>query len=106
MTPGQTIASYLFKISGIGVVAGSIAEAAMHTDFTPLANIGAVGIVLGWLMWKVEPRMKAMEASLDRATRATMLVLIEIPSIAAAIKGQAQEIVDELDEAARKREGK
>lgn len=75
-------------------------------DAAPLLNVGAIGVVLAWLMWRVEPRMKANEAATDRNTRATLLLLIEIPAIAEAVKEQAQNLVAECDDAAKKREGK
>jgi len=76
-----------------------IANAAAGADYSPLYNLGAIGVVLAWLMWRVEPRMKAMEAALDRATRATMLMLIARPEAAEAVKEQSKGLVEECSKA-------
>lgn len=102
----MTTGAALIGTTGATAWAIGIANAVAGADYSPLYNLGAIGVVLGWLMWRVEPRMKSMEAAQDRATRANMLMLIAIPQVADGVKEQAQGISKEIDEAALARKGK
>jgi hypothetical protein len=68
----------------------------------PLINLGAVGAVLAWFLFRSESRMERLESAVDRMTRAMMLELASRPDVSPAIKRQAAEIVEEID---LKREG-
>ncbi len=99
MTPGQIALSLLLGTSGVTVSIFGVANAAAGADYSALYNLGAIGVVLAWMMWKVEPRMKAVEAALDRATRANMLMLIAAREVSDAVKGLAKGIEDEVEAA-------
>jgi hypothetical protein len=102
MTLGEVISTAFIGVGTAVTTIAGLAQAAGF-DYSQLWVYGPLGIMCGWMMWRMEGRMKASEAAQDRATRATMLVLIEIPAIAQAVKGQAKEIVSELDEAKQMR---
>jgi hypothetical protein len=97
MTVGEVIST---AFVGLGTAATAVAGA---FDYTQLYVFGPLGIFCGWFMWRMEGRMKASEAALDRAVRTISLLMIEIPAIADAVKNQQKEIVTELDEAKRQR---
>lgn len=59
--------------------------------------------MLGWVLWKLEPRMRGAEAAIDRQTRMLAIFLIEMPHIMHAAQIQARGLMAELDAAKRKR---
>lgn len=69
----------------------------------PLIQFGIAGVVLGWFMFMTEPRLRAMEASIDRMARSVLMLVIALPHATEATKSQAHGIIAELDEAARQR---
>lgn len=82
---------------------GMLAEAATGFDFAPLVNVGAIGVILAWFLWKHEPRIKAIEDALDRLSRTQLLFLIELPHVSDAAKREAKIIIQEIAEAEAKR---
>lgn len=69
----------------------------------PLLNIGGVGAVLAFVLWKLEPRMRGAEAAVDRQTRMLAIFLIEMPHIMEAALQQCKNMSVELDSAKKKR---
>jgi len=77
---------------------------------SPLLQFGGVGVCLVWFMFRSEPRLRAIEAAIDRVTRALIVLSIAIANAlealqwhaAKSIKTQAEPIERELDESARK----
>ena len=67
-------------------------------EFAPLINLGAVGVVLGWFMFRMEPRLEQIEAAIDRLARAQMLLVVAQPDTSPNIRAQAQAILKELDD--------
>lgn len=65
-------------------------------DWSPLVNLGAVGIVLGWFMFRSEPRLKAIEKATDRQTRAMLLLTLSIPNVSESTKQLSEEIINEI----------
>lgn len=86
-----------------------LAAAAAPVDVNPLSfwmpllNIGGVGAVLAFVLWKLEPRMRGAEAAIDRQTRMLAIFLIEMPHIMQAAQIQCKNMVLELEDAKRKR---
>lgn len=72
-------------------------------SFMPLVNIGAVGVILAFVLWKLEPRMRGAECAIDRLTRAIAIMLTELPHVLEGAKRQCAQLNSELDEAARAR---
>jgi hypothetical protein len=93
-----------------------IADAVTDTNafgwISPLLQFGGVGVCLAWFMMRSEPRLRAIEAAIDRITRALIVLSISIASAlealhwyaAKAIRVQAEPIEKELDEAAKLRD--
>lgn len=71
--------------------------------WAPFVNMGGVGLVLAWVLWKLEPRMRGLEAAIERQSRAVLVLLIEIKSTSPEGRTQAAAILKELDEAAKLR---
>jgi hypothetical protein len=72
----------------------------------PFVNLGAIGMVLGWFLWKAEPRMRAVEAAIDRQTQAILILLLELERTTPAAKERAEEILKRIEAAKVEREGK
>lgn len=69
----------------------------------PLIQLGGIGGVLVWFMFKTEPRLRAVEAAIDRMARSVLLLVISIPHATETAKEQASGIVREIDIAADER---
>lgn len=87
----------------IGSIATAAAAAGAVMDWTPLANIGPVGIILIWFMWRAEPRLRAIESAIDRQTRGNLVMLIEIKRTSPEGKTVAEGIIKEIEAAGRQR---
>lgn len=72
----------------------------------PLANMGGIGVMLIWFMFRHEPRMKAVEAAIDRSSRTDLLRLIASPHVSPDVKDEATAIMREIDDADRDRNKK
>lgn len=78
---------------------------------SPLLQFGGVGVCLIWFMFRSEPRLRAIEAAIDRVTRVLIVLSIAIANAlealqwhaAKSIKAQAEPIDRELDEASHSR---
>lgn len=86
----------------------------LSVDWGSIFQYGGIGLCLGWFMLRSEPRLRAIEASIDRITRALIVLSIAIGNAlealhwhaAKSIKIQAEPIERELDEAAKLRDAK
>lgn len=73
---------------------------------SPLLQFGGVGVCLVWFMFRSEPRLRAIEAAIDRVTRALIVLSIAIGNAlealkwhaAGSIKSQAESIGHELED--------
>jgi len=80
----------------------------------PWVQFGAVGACLMWFMFRSEPRLRAIEASINRASRVLINLSIAIANAleaiqwhgAKAIRLQAEPIIAELDEIDRRNKTK
>jgi hypothetical protein len=70
-----------------------------QTWIAPIIQFGVGGGVLVWFMFQSEPRLRAIEAAIDRMARAILLLVISIPGAASAAKEQAEGIKKEIEEA-------
>lgn len=68
-----------------------------------LSNYGGIAVVLAWLLWKSEPRLRAIEAAIDRLVRLLAIFMIELPHVIEAVKTQCRDIIKETDKAAKER---
>lgn len=67
--------------------------------YEPIVNIAGIGAVLGWFMFRNEPRMRAIEAAIDRSSRVQLAMLLLLPNLNDNSKRAAQEIMDEIERA-------
>lgn len=74
-------------------VAGSVGGAV----YEPIVNIAGIGAVLGWFMFRNEPRMRAIEAAIDRSSRVQLAMLLLLPNLNDSSRKAAQEMVDEIE---------
>lgn len=72
-------------------------------EWTPLLNMGAVGVVLAWFLWKDEPRKRAMERAIEQNTLTLTILLIEIERTSPQAKEQAELIKSAIHKARRAR---
>lgn len=72
----------------------------------PFINLGAIGMVLAWFLWKAEPRMRAVEAAIDRQTQAILILLLELERTSPAAKERAEELLKRIEAAKADRDGK
>lgn len=64
--------------------------------WAPLLNTGPIGAILVWFMLRNEPRLRAIEASIDRIARALMIVVTAMKMLDKALVDEAQQILDEV----------
>lgn len=72
-------------------------------ELAPVLNVGAIGAVLGYLLLKTEPRLKGMEAAIDRATRGQMLFLLAFEQVNGQLRAQVQELLQEIHDSEQRR---
>jgi hypothetical protein len=72
---------------------------AASPEMAPLFNVGAIGAILAWFMFRSEPRQLAMEEAIDRNTRARMVFVMAQDHVGPAAKQQAQALLEEINDA-------
>lgn len=93
----KLLASATLAMALSDVIPPGIAQDGSVTWWAPLINTGAIGIVLGWFMIRMEPRMRAIEASIDTVSRALMLSVLSMKFGDRGLQEQAQAIIAEID---------
>lgn len=63
----------------------------------PLTQLGVAGGMLIWFATRVESRMKAMEASVDRMAKAALLQILSFEQHGSTIKTQANAMLNEIE---------
>lgn len=82
----------------------TLADATASTEWiSPILQLGGIGGCLVWFMFRSEPRLRAIEASIDRMARAILLLVVSLPQANSSTKQQAMDIGKELDVAETKR---
>ena len=77
---------------------GAESVAPMVADrWSPIINLGAIGCVLLWFLLRSEPRMKGIEAAIDRQSRAMLTMIIAMRGVPDYIKEQATAQIAEID---------
>lgn len=89
----------------IELLASSMAGEDWGGKWMMLGNFGGIGVVLAWFLWKGEPRLRAIEAAIDRLVRIIAIFLIELPHVIDAVKTQCRAMTEELDKAEKARSG-
>lgn len=65
--------------------------------WAPLVNTGAIGCVLIWFMFRNEPRLRNIEAAIDRASRTSLVLVMSVKGISREAQEMAQSLVTEID---------
>lgn len=60
-----------------------------------ILQTGAIGAVLAWFLYKLEPRLRAVEQSNEGLKRAMLLLTLSLPTATPAAKREAQRMLDE-----------
>lgn len=63
----------------------------------PITQFGIAGYMLYWFSNKVEARMKAMEAAVDRMAKAALLQILSFEQHESTIKAQAKAMLSEIE---------
>lgn len=63
----------------------------------PLINLGAIGVVLFWFLWKTEPRLRRIEDAIDANSRTVLIAVMAMESVPDFVKTQAAEQLKKLD---------
>lgn len=93
-----------FFTYGLGIILGA---GVGETDFSGgwLEALKATGIVgiCAFVLMRLEPRLRAVEAAIDRLARTMAVSFTALPYVIDAVKTQMQGIIRECDDAAAKR---
>lgn len=69
----------------------------MEELFKSLASgAGVAGMVLGWFLWRIEPRLKALEDAQHVSNKVDLLRLVSSPHVATEVKESATQILKEI----------
>jgi hypothetical protein len=63
----------------------------------PITQLGVAGSMLVWFATRVENRMKAMEAAVDRMAKAALLQILSYEQHETTIKAQAEVMLKEIE---------
>lgn len=69
----------------------------MPIDLTPLANVGAVGLVLAFHLLQILPRLDRIERAINLQSRATLLDVLTRHGISPGIKRQTRSMLKQID---------
>lgn len=90
----------LAKFSFVVLFAAEVAQSISGDGWGPIINTGVVGCMLAYYLLRTEPRLMRIERAISRSDKANMLLLIGMKSaIPAHIRGEAQKLIEEIDEA-------
>jgi hypothetical protein len=74
-----------------------IAQVVASEWWAPISQLGVAGSMLYWLAARVENRMKAMEAAVDRMAKAALLQILSFEQKESTIRSQAKALMDEIE---------
>lgn len=63
------------------------------TGFEGILQVGAVGAVLAFHLWKLLPRLDAVERALNRMTRAQLVDVLSRPTTPPAARREAEDML-------------
>jgi len=75
-----------------------LAQIATSEWVAPITQFGVAGWMLYWFSKKVEDRMKAMEAAVDRMAKAALLQILSFEQHETTIKTQAEDMLREIEQ--------
>ena len=68
----------------------------MSIDLAPLLNVGAVGVILAWHLFRTESRLDRMERAIDRMVRAQMIEVAAGLQVPEPVREQARAVLSEM----------
>lgn len=71
----------------------------MDQVFAFLSGTGVAGAVLAYHLWKLEPRLRAIEDSISRQGKIDLLRMATSPHVAPELKEVAKTMIAEIDRA-------
>lgn len=74
----------------------------MPIDLTPLANVGAVGVILAFVLVSISPRLERIERAIDMNSRAILLDIVSREGSSPVMKVQAQAMLRTVEAKHRK----
>lgn len=69
----------------------------MPNELAPLANLGAVGLILGYVLWQISPRLERIERAIDMNSRALLLDIVSRSDTSDIVKQQAQSMIRQIE---------
>jgi hypothetical protein len=66
-------------------------------DLTPLANVGAVGLILAWVLWQMNPRLDRIERAIDMNSRSILLDVVSRDNASDFVKKQAAAMLAQIE---------
>lgn len=66
-------------------------------DLAPLANIGAVGLILGYVLWQISPRLERIERAIDMNSRSLLLDIVSRTDVSDVMKDQARAMIRQIE---------
>ena len=66
-------------------------------ELAPLANIGAVGLILGYVLWQISPRLERIERAIDMNSRSLLLDIVSRTDVSDIMKAQAQAMIRQIE---------
>jgi hypothetical protein len=61
-----------------------------------LLNVGAIGVVLAWFMFRMERKLDRMSYEVNRLTRAVLLEIVSRPGVSRSGTREAEELLRDL----------
>jgi hypothetical protein len=61
-----------------------------------LLNVGAIGVVLAWFMFRMERKLDRMSYEVNRLTRAVLLEIVSRPGVSLSVTREAEELLRDL----------
>ena len=69
----------------------------MPIDLTPLANVGAVGLVLAFHLLQILPRLERIERAINVQSRALLLDIVARENTTSVVRRQAKSMLMQID---------
>lgn len=69
----------------------------MPGELSPLANLGAVGVILGYVLWQISPRLERIERAIDLNSRAILLDIVSRTDTSDIVRRQAQSMIRQIE---------
>lgn len=83
------------------MIRGFIAQ--VENWMSPLANFGAVGIVLLWFMFRSESRMNDIKDAMENLAKSQLLSVVANQEASVVVREQAEKMLKDMEERHRRR---